>query len=86
MLHIEKQFPCFFLATFGDNSFYFCPLFTQERSIDCKHHMTLAMDVDWDHGRLVTASWDYNVDMWDLKTGALESAPPKKGVHSGKLT
>jgi len=40
-----------------------------ERSVDCKHHMTLAMDVDWDHGRFVTASWDYNVDMWDLKTG-----------------
>ena len=43
--------------------------------------MTLAMDVDWDHGRFVTASWDYNVDMWDLKTGALESAP-KKGVST----
>lgn len=40
-----------------------------ERSIDCKHHMTLAMDVDWSRNKLVTASWDYNVDMWDLKTG-----------------
>lgn len=40
-----------------------------ERSIDCKHHMTLAMDVDWSRKKLVTASWDYNVDMWDLQTG-----------------
>ena len=41
----------------------------EERSIDCKHHMTLAMDVDWSRKKLVTASWDYNVDMWDLQTG-----------------
>jgi hypothetical protein len=31
--------------------------------------MTLAMDVDWSRKKLVTASWDYNVDMWDLQTG-----------------
>ena len=43
--------------------------------------MTLAMDVDWDHGRFVTASWDYNVDMWDLKTGPLESAQEKRGMN-----
>ncbi len=42
-----------------------------ERSIDCQHHMTLAMDVDWERQKLVTASWDYNVDLWDLQTGGL---------------
>ena len=42
-----------------------------ESSIDCKHNMTLAMDADWQRDLLVTASWDYNVDMWNLTTGNL---------------
>ena len=51
---------------------------TEERSIDCKHHMTLAMDVDWSRQKLCTASWDYNVDMWDLQTGWGPKAEAKK--------
>lgn len=38
-------------------------------SVDCMHNQTLALDVDWSKRRLATASWDYNVDLWDLETG-----------------
>ena len=42
-----------------------------EASIDCKHEMTVAMDADFGNNGLLTASWDYNVDLWDLTTGRL---------------
>mmetsp|Transcript_24106 Transcript_24106/g.56747 ORF Transcript_24106/g.56747 Transcript_24106/m.56747 type:complete len:516 (+) Transcript_24106:135-1682(+) len=44
---------------------------TWESSIDCKHEMTVAVDADFGKKRIVTASWDYNVDLWDLETGEL---------------
>ena len=46
---------------------------TWESSIDCKHEMTVAVDADFGKKRIVTASWDYNVDLWDLETGPLET-------------
>mmetsp|Transcript_5943 Transcript_5943/g.14102 ORF Transcript_5943/g.14102 Transcript_5943/m.14102 type:complete len:332 (+) Transcript_5943:66-1061(+) len=37
-------------------------------TIDCEHDQTLALDVNWDLGLLLTASWDQQVKLFDLAT------------------